>query len=117
LQPLPWDLDEYRRGAERFLEEIDREYYLHLAGHKPELELEAIYERHEGLFGRDAVDRIGETRRGADGEEQTRLRYLHQFALDGYLGAQTRELIGPWNELGRALCTRFLDLAANPAVP
>jgi GMP synthase (glutamine-hydrolysing) len=27
------------------------------------------------------------------------------------LGAQTRELIGAWNEVGRALCSRFLSLA------
>ena len=40
------------REAEAFLEEIDREYYLHLAGHKPELEIEPIYERHAGLFER-----------------------------------------------------------------
>jgi GMP synthase-like glutamine amidotransferase len=28
------------------------------------------------------------------------------------LGAETRERIGAWNELGRGLCSRFLDLAA-----
>jgi hypothetical protein len=93
LQPLvPWDLDEYRREAESFLEEIDREYYLQGAGHKPDLEIEPIYERHEALFEREAVERIGEARRAAEGEEETRLRYLHQFALDGHLGALTRTL-------------------------
>jgi GMP synthase-like glutamine amidotransferase len=30
------------------------------------------------------------------------------------LAAETRAAIGAWNELGRALCTRFLDLAAVP---
>jgi hypothetical protein len=91
LQPVAWDLDRYRRDAERFLEEIDREYYLHLAGHKPDLAIEPIYERHEALFEREAVERIGEARRAA-GEDETRLRYLHQFALDGHLGSITREL-------------------------
>ena len=61
--PLTWDLDEYRRDAEVFLEEIDREYYLHLAGHKPDLEIEPIYERHEALFERAAVERVAEARR------------------------------------------------------
>jgi hypothetical protein len=90
---LAWDLDEYRREAELFLEEIDREYYLQGAGHKPDLEIEPIYERHEALFGREAVERVGEARREAEeGEEEVRLRYLHQFALDGHLGAATREL-------------------------
>jgi hypothetical protein len=90
--PLTWDLDEYRRDAEVFLEEIDREYYLHLAGHKPDLEIEPIYERHEALFEGAAVERVAEARRKAEGEEADRLRYLHQFALDGHLGAITRSL-------------------------
>ena len=92
---MAWDLDEYRREAEVFLEEIDREYYLQGAGHKPDLAVEPIYERHAGLFEREAVERVGEARRRCEGarsrpfgddEEQARLRYLHQFALDGHLG-------------------------------
>ncbi len=89
---MTWDLDEYRREAEVFLEEIDREYYLQGAGHKPDLAIEPIYERHEGLFEREAVDRVSEARAAATDEEATRLRYLHQFALDGHLGSVTREL-------------------------
>jgi hypothetical protein len=92
LQPLAWNLDEYRREAELFSEEINREYYLHLAGHKADLAVEPIYERHEWLFGREAVEQIGEARRAAEGEEEVRLGYLHQFALDGHLGAATRTL-------------------------
>ena len=92
MQPLAWDLDQYRRDAERFLEEIDREYYLQGAGHKPDLAIEPIYERYEALFERETVDRVGEARRAESGEEETRLRYLHQFALDGYLGSITRDL-------------------------
>ncbi|HSD25217.1 MAG TPA: hypothetical protein VLB79_12925, partial [Solirubrobacterales bacterium] len=87
---MAWDLDRYRRDAELFLEEIDREYYLHLAGHKPDLEIEPIYQRHEPLFGRDAVERVAEARRAREGEDEARLRYLHQFALDGHLGSLTR---------------------------
>jgi hypothetical protein len=103
LQPrVAWDLDEYRREAEVFLEEIDREYYLQGAGHKPDLAVEPIYERHGDLFERESVDRVAEARRRCQGarqrdpfsddEEETRLRYLHQFALDGHLGAITRDL-------------------------
>ncbi|HEY3193509.1 MAG TPA: hypothetical protein VGJ61_12040 [Solirubrobacterales bacterium] len=100
---MPWDLDRYRREAELFLEEMNREYYLHLAGHKPDLAVEAIYERHEALFERDAVDRIGEARRAASGEEEVRLRHLHHFALDGHLGAETRELEARLADLEAAL--------------
>jgi hypothetical protein len=94
--PMAWDLDQYRRDAELFLEEIDREYYLHLAGHKPDLEIEPIYRRHEPLFEREAVERVAEARRAGEGrpageeEDEARLRYLHQFALDGHLGSITR---------------------------
>jgi hypothetical protein len=84
------DLDSYRERAESFIEELDRESYLHLAGHKPELEVEAIYERHAPLFEREAVERIGEARRASTGENGRRLRYLQQFALEGHLGAATR---------------------------
>ncbi len=45
---MPLDLDTYRQGAETFLAEIDLEYYRHLAGHKAELEIEPIYDRHAG---------------------------------------------------------------------
>jgi hypothetical protein len=87
---VAWDLDAYRQGAERFTEELSREYYLHLAGHKPDLAVEAIYERHGRLFATEAVGRIGELRSRASGEEGRRLRYLQMFALDGHLGAATR---------------------------
>ena len=89
---MAWDLDEYRQDGEAFLEELHREYYLQGAGHKAELVLEPIYERYGWLFERAAVERIGEARRAAPAEEGTRLRYLHQFALDGHLGDATREL-------------------------
>jgi hypothetical protein len=100
---LAWDLDEYRRDAERFCEQIDRDYYLHLAGHKPDLEVEAIYARHEPLFTREAVERIGEARRAATRDEERRLRYLHQFALDGHLGALTRSFAARLAELEATL--------------
>ena len=37
------DLDAYRERADRFIATLDEEYYLHFAGHKERLELEAIY--------------------------------------------------------------------------
>jgi hypothetical protein len=89
---LAWDLDRYRRDAESFLEEIDREYYLQGAGHKRDLDIEPIYERYGPLFEREAVDRIAQARGAAKGQDETRLRYLHHFALDGYLGSITRDL-------------------------
>jgi hypothetical protein len=85
------DLDTYRETAESFMTEIDREYYLQGAGHKAELELEPIYDRHGWLFERDSVAAIRESANGVPaGDEARRLRYLLAFALDGYIGQATK---------------------------
>jgi hypothetical protein len=88
---LSFDLHEYRRRAESFSEELGREYYLHLAGHKPELEIEPIYQGYADLFAREDVERLRELHGAATGdEERRRLRYLLQFGFDGLLGLETR---------------------------
>jgi hypothetical protein len=88
---VSFDLAEYRAAAEHFAEELSREYYRHLAGHKTELEIEPIYARFEQLFERDAVARLRELADAeTDGDEARRLRYLLHFAFDGYMGNATR---------------------------
>jgi hypothetical protein len=85
------DLDQYRDGAERFVEEIDREYYLHLAGHKPELEIEPIYDDHRDLFERGAVLGLREVVSGnGAGDEGRRGRYLLGLGFAGYVGRETK---------------------------
>ncbi len=74
------ELDAFRDAADRFIAELDEEYYLHLAGHKETLELEQIYERHEELTRLDTALRL----EGAPTE-------LWRFACEGFLGALTRE--------------------------
>ena len=74
------ELDAFRDDADRFIAELDEEYYLHLAGHKETLELEPIYERHEELTRLETARRL----EGAPTE-------LWRFACEGYLGALTRE--------------------------
>ncbi len=74
------ELDAFRDEADRFIAELDEEYYLHFAGHKETLELEPIYERHELLTKLDTAQRL------ADGPTE-----LWRFACEGYLGALTRE--------------------------
>ncbi len=88
---MTFDLDEYRRRAERFSEELSREYYLHLAGRRPELEIEPIYDEYADLFGSAEVERLRRLAGAAGGDdEKRRLRYLLQFAFDGLLGLETR---------------------------
>ncbi len=73
------ELDDYRDRADRFIAEIDEEYYLHLAGHKETLELEALYERHADLTGLDLALRM-----------QAAPTELWRFACENYLGNLTR---------------------------
>jgi hypothetical protein len=83
--PTTVELDRIREQAERFLAEREEEEYLHYAGRKPDLDLEAVYERHAELTSLETAQRIGEA---VDGR---RNRELWRFACEGYLGSVTRE--------------------------
>ncbi len=83
---LDLDLDNYRGRAELFCEQIDREYYLHHAGHKRSYEIEAIYERHAELFSRRAVEELRDAAGRSDGEQGRRVSDLLDFAFQGHLG-------------------------------
>lgn len=88
---MPFDLDRYRQRAQWFGEELSREYYRHLAGHKRELEIEPIYDTYGDLFDRDSVMALRDLATGAtDGDEGRRLRYLLHFGFDGLVGMETR---------------------------
>ena len=84
--PSSSELDAYRAEADRFLAEINEEYYLHYAGLKDELQLEPIYERHAELTKLEQAQRLG---LGVDGDRG--LRELWKFACDGYIGNLTKE--------------------------
>ena len=94
--PVAFDLDTYSRQAESFISAIDREYYQHFSGRQREFGIEAIYERHRGLFEREAVERLRELVEASSGDEHRRRIYLLELAVGGYLGqatkAQTAEL-------------------------
>jgi hypothetical protein len=78
-------LDAYRERADRFIAELEREDFEHFAGLKPELELEAIYERYSDLTSLEQAHAIG-----AQVDGDGRMRELWRFACEGYLGALTR---------------------------
>ncbi len=87
------DLSEYRRRAEAFIEALDREHYEHFSGRKETLDSAVVYDRFAELFTRESVlelDALYEAT--ADLEEKRRLMYLVTFAVDGYLGGETRHL-------------------------
>jgi hypothetical protein len=74
------DLGAYRTEAEAFVSALDREYYLHFSGQRDEFEIEPIYERHERLFERRAVEELREAGGGP----------LFEFAAHGLIGRATR---------------------------
>jgi hypothetical protein len=84
--PAERELDRIRDEADRFIAELDEEYYLHYAGLKETFELEPIFERHAELTSLETARRVGEAVNGG-----RRLRELWRFTCEGYLGAITRE--------------------------
>jgi hypothetical protein len=79
------ELDAYREEADRFIAELDEEYYLHYAGLKETFELAPIYERHAELTRLEKAQSIGLAVNGPG------VRELWRFACEGYLGDLTRE--------------------------
>src|SRR3954451_20061515 len=84
--PSTPEIEAYSADADRFIAELDEEYYQHYAGLKDRLDLEEIYERHAGLMELENVQSVGAA---VDGDR--RVRELWQFGCEGYLGKFTRE--------------------------
>jgi len=86
------ELEAYREAAEEFVAELTGEYYRHYAGLKDGFEIESIYERHDELFTRAAVEELREQSAaptpGTD--ERRRRRMLLEFAVEGHLGLATK---------------------------
>src|SRR5205807_3111827 len=85
--PSDRELDAYREEADRFIAELDEEYYLHYAGLKETFELAPIYERHAELTRVEKAQSLGAAVNGRGGG----VRELWRFACEGYLGNLTRE--------------------------
>ncbi len=80
------ELDAFRAQADRFIAELDEEFYLHYAGLKDTFDLTPIYERHKNLTEPEVVKSVGLSVNGGD-----RVRELWRFACEGYLGELTRD--------------------------
>jgi hypothetical protein len=86
------DLERYRRRAEEFVGALDLEYYEHFSGRKARCDTAAVYDRYPELFTRGAIDGLEELYAVAKDDAKWRLAYLLAFAVDGYLGEQTKHL-------------------------
>jgi hypothetical protein len=84
--PAQRELERVRAQADRFIADLDEEYYLHFAGHKETYELEPIYERYADLTTLETARTVG-----AAADADRRVRELWKFTCEGYLGALTRQ--------------------------
>jgi hypothetical protein len=88
------DLDAYRASAEAFYGELEGEYYRHYAGLSQSFAIEPVYDAHPGLFTHEAVEGLRDELAASppEGEPERRLRFLLDFATEGYLAQATKEL-------------------------
>ncbi|MBA3842633.1 MAG: hypothetical protein H0X39_08440 [Actinobacteria bacterium] len=77
--PTSREVDQFRDRADRFIADLDEEYYLHFAGLKETLDVEQVYERYEELTRLATAQQM----RGGPTE-------LWRFACEGFLGNLTR---------------------------
>jgi hypothetical protein len=80
VPPTPRDIDSFRDTADRFIADLDEQYYLHFAGLKDTLDVQEIYERYGELTRLDTAQKM----QGGPTE-------LWRFACEGFLGNLTRE--------------------------
>jgi hypothetical protein len=69
--PTGRELDTYRERIDRFIAELDQEYYLHYAGHKDTLDLKPLYESYPELSTLDQAQALGEAADGASLQRTT----------------------------------------------
>jgi hypothetical protein len=84
--PSSRELDTYRDRVDRFIAELDEEYYLHYAGLKDTLDLKPIYDRYPELSKLEQAQALGAAVDGDGGVAE-----LWRFASENYLAELTRE--------------------------
>ena len=84
-ETTPRELDAYRERVDRFIADLDQEYYDHFAGLKDDFDLESIYRDYEDVTSLDQARRMQAAMDGSFSSIE-----LARFACEGYLGALTR---------------------------
>ncbi|MHB1346254.1 MAG: hypothetical protein ACYCXK_02075 [Candidatus Humimicrobiaceae bacterium] len=84
--------EQYRTDAENFLGELDKEYYLHFSGRKPELNLEEIYKKYDFLFSFDNSQFFKNLIDISEGDNKKKSRFLFQFCTDAYIGKKYQQI-------------------------
>ena len=81
----PRELDAYRERIDRFIADLDQEYYDHFAGLKQDFDLDSVYRRYEDITSLEQARRMQSAVDGSFSSIE-----LSRFACEGYLGALTR---------------------------
>lgn len=95
-----YNLERIRLDTENFCSELNREWYLNLAGLKDETNLSAVYEKYSHLFTKELILGVRDGRKKAKGEEETRLKYLQQLLTDQHLKMAVKELTDKAQTMG-----------------
>lgn len=85
--PDQLQLERLRGQVDRFIAELDEEYYQHYAGLKESFDLTPIYGRYPELTSLETARAVGAA---VDGDR--RLRELWRFSCEGFIGDRTRRL-------------------------
>jgi hypothetical protein len=99
------DLRAYLHDAEAFSQALNREYYLHFAGLKDELELTPIYDLYGSLFTTDAYEEIAETE--LDPKQK---HFIRAFIAENFIDAQVKRHT---EQLARAEAAATLEWASE----
>jgi len=86
------DLSNFRLDAEAFLGKTDKEYYLHFAGKKPDLEIDKIYKEYDYLFSFENVEKLKTLSLDSKGENQKKNKFLYRFCAEGYLSKKFQSI-------------------------
>jgi hypothetical protein len=90
------NISEYRRDFAAFASSIELAHYRHRAGLEPELQVEPVYERYEGLFTRDTIEALRRAHEAAPTGQETERTALHALlgmARIGFLEASAKDLM------------------------
>src|SRR6266508_483520 len=81
----PRELEVYRERIDRFIADLDQEYYEHFAGLKEDFDLDSVYLQYEDITSLEQARRMQDAVNGSFSSIE-----LWRFACEGYLGALTR---------------------------
>lgn len=111
MKNISINLEEYKKNAEEFLSSVDKEYYLHFSGLKPDLNVSEIYEKYSDLFTvknfNDLMQLYNNAVKCGDEKQVKKLSYLLKFCGEGLLESEAKEII---DELGKVEAQTMIDI-------